>query len=318
MHVTVVGAGVLGQIYGVRLAAAGEQVAFVVRPERSGEASPFVLEQVNGPRRRDALDGPQRVTRIPGSTGAVLLAVRFDQLSGGAPLLEILREAPSVPLIAITPMLPGPRAAVEAALGRRLTAAMPGAAGYLDERGVVRYWLSALAPTLVDGDAVGGDAPVVDQLLHRLGKAGLPAHRERDVGALNAATTTAFFPLVAAIDAGGGVDGVLADRELLATVIDAARESDALGQKLGKVASWAYLLTRFVGPYTLKPAVTLARRLAPETLRFAESHFGPKLHAQHLAMGEAILALGRDLGLPTPALTRLVEVLRSRAAEPLP
>jgi 2-dehydropantoate 2-reductase len=317
MHVTVVGAGVLGRIYGVRLAVAGEQVSFVVRPERAGESSAFVLEQVNGPRRRDALDRPERVTRIPRAAGVVLLAVRFDQLTG-ASLLEIVREAPAVPLIAITPMLPGPRAAVEAALGRQLTAAMPGAAGYLDERGVVRYWLSALAPTLIEGNAASSSAPALDHLVHRLGKAGLPAHREREVGALNAATTTAFFPLVAAIDAGGGVDGLLADRELLATVIDAARESDALGQKLGKVASWAHVLTRFVGPYTLGPAVALARRLVPEALRFAQEHFGPKLHAQHLAMGEAILALAREHGLPAPALARLVEVLRSRAAEPLP
>jgi hypothetical protein len=314
MHVTIVGAGVLGRIYGVRLAAAGEQVAFVVRPERAGEVGSFVLEQVNGPRRCDVLDRPERVAQIPRNTAAVLLAVRFDQLSGASPLVGLLRDAPAVPLIVVTPMLPAQRAAVERPLGRRLTAAMPGAVGYLDERQVVRYWLTSVAPTLIEGDARGPDGPALDELLHRFGKAGLPAHRERDVGALNAATTTAFFPLVAAIDAGGGVDGLLADRDLFAIVIDAARESDTLGQKVGKVASWAHLLTRFVGPYTLKPAVALARGLAPETLRFADSHFGPKLHAQHLAMGAAILDLGREHGLPMPALGQLMDRLRARAA----
>ena len=318
MHVTVIGAGVLGRIYGVRLAAGGDQVAFLVRPERAAETSSFVLEQVNGPRRRDALERPERVTEVPRSTRAVLLAVRFDQLAGAdSPLLGLLRQAPAVPLIVITPMLPGPRALAEKALGRRLTAAMPGAAGYLDERAVVRYWLTSVAPTLVEGDPAdprgGSDGPAIEELLLHLGKAGLPAHRERNVGALNAATTTAFFPLVAAIDAGGGIEGILADKDLFATVIDAARESDALGQKLGKVASWAHLLTRFVGPYTLKPAVALAHRLAPEALRFAEEHFGHKLHDQHLAMGGTILELGREVGLPMPALERLMEVLRARA-----
>jgi 2-dehydropantoate 2-reductase len=330
MHVTVLGAGVLGRIYGVRLAAGGDQVAFLVRPQRAAETSPFVLEQVNGPRRRDALERPERVTEVPRATRAVLLAVRFDQLAGheggdphtpgpagaGSPLLGLLRQAPAVPLIVITPMLPGPRALVEKALGRRLTAAMPGAAGYLDERGVVRYWLTSVAPTLVEGDPAhprgGPDGPAIEELLLHLGKAGLPAHRERNVGALNAATTTAFFPLVAAIDAGGGIEGILADKDLFATVIDAARESDALGQKLGKVASWAHLLTRFVGPYTLKPAVALAHRLLPEAIRFAEEHFGHKLHDQHLAMGGTILELGREVGLPMPALERLMEVLRAR------
>lgn len=317
MHVTIIGAGVLGRIYGVRLAVGGDPVAFLVRPERAEETSGFTLEQVNGPRRRDVLDRPQRVTAVPRETKAILLTVRFDQLArSDAPLLALLREAPAVPILAITPMLPGPRALAEKILGRRLTAAMPGAAGYLDERGVVRYWLTSVAPTLVEGDPAdprgGPDGPAIDELLHRLGKVGLPAHRERDVGALNAATTTAFFPLVAAIDAGGGIERLLADRELFATVIDAARESDALGQKLGKVASWAHLLTRFVGPYTLKPAVTLAHRLAPEALRFAEEHFGPKLHAQHVAMGRAILELGREVGHPTPALERLMERIESR------
>jgi predicted dinucleotide-binding enzyme len=317
MHVTVIGAGVLGRIYGVRLAAGGDQVSFVVRPERAQESLPFVLEQVNGSHRRDALDRPDRVTEIPRGTRAVLLAVRFDQLTASdSALLAALKEAPPAPLIVITPMLPGPRAQVEKALGRRLTAAMPGAAGYLDERGVVRFWQTSVAPTLVEGDPGdprgGPDGPAIEELLVHLGKAGLPAHRERNVGALNAATTTAFFPLVAAIDAGGGIDRLLADKDLFAIVIEAARESDALGQKLGKVASWAHLLTRFVGPYTLKPAVVLAQRLAPETLRFAEEHFGPKLHAQHLSMGAAILDLGRGVGLPMPALEQLMETLRAR------
>jgi 2-dehydropantoate 2-reductase len=298
-----------------------------VRPGRAQESLPFVLEQVNGSHRRDALDRPDRVTEIPRGTRAVLLAVRFDQLTASdSALLAALKEAPPAPLIVITPMLPGPRAQVEKALGRRLTAAMPGAAGYLDERGVVRFWQTSVAPTLVEGDPGdprgGPDGPAIEELLVHLGKAGLPAHRERNVGALNAATTTAFFPLVAAIDAGHdggppqtpghGIDRLLADKDLFATVIEAARESDALGQKLGKVASWAHLLTRFVGPYTLKPAVVLAQRLAPETLRFAEEHFGPKLHAQHLSMGAAILDLGREVGLPMPALEQLMETLRAR------
>ena len=312
MHVTVLGAGVLGRVYGVRLAAGGDQVSFVVRPGREAETGAFVLEQVNGPRRRDAIERPLRVTRIPATTNAVLVAVRFDQLAEvDSPLMAVLRDAPAVPLVVFTPMLPKERVAAEHALGRHLAAAMPGAAGYVDERDVVRYWVTPLAPTLVDA-SVGTSAMdnALESLLFRLGKAGLPAHRERDVAGLNAGTTIAFFPLVAAIDAGGGIDGLLADRELLATVLEAARESDALGTKVGRVASWAHLLTRFVGPYTLKPGVTLARRLAAEAVRFAEAHFGPKLHDQHLAMGRAILELGREHGSPMPALSRLMDTLR--------
>ena len=40
MHVTIIGAGTLGRVYGLRLLAAGDEVAFVVRPARVEETSP--------------------------------------------------------------------------------------------------------------------------------------------------------------------------------------------------------------------------------------------------------------------------------------
>ena len=127
MHVTVLGAGVLGRVYGLRLAAAGDQVTFVVRPERVAEAKPFVIEQVNGPRRRDVIDAPARAARIPHATAAVLLGVRFDQIASSSPLVDVLREAPpNAPIVVLTPLLPKARAALERAIGRRLVAAMPG------------------------------------------------------------------------------------------------------------------------------------------------------------------------------------------------
>jgi 2-dehydropantoate 2-reductase len=315
MHVTIVGAGALGRVYGVRLAGAGATVSFVVRPARLGESSPIVIEQVNGPHRRDAIERPDRVAEVPRASSIVMVAVRFDQI-GGEEVAARLREAPKVPIVLLTPTLPRQRAALERALGRRITPAMPGLAGYLDDRGVVRYWVTKVAATLLD-DAAGkasAEGAALEDLARRLDKAGLPVHFQKDVAALNVATTIAFFPLVAAIDAGGGVDGALGDKDLVATVIEAARESEALGKKLGKVASWAHLLTRFVGPYTLKPGVALARGVAPETVKFVDAHFGAKLHTQHLAMGEAILALGEDLGHEMAALKRLMEMLRARAA----
>ena len=311
---TIVGAGALGRVYGVRLSASGEQVSFVVRPARLEETSPFVIEQVNGGKRRDVIERPERVAEVPRGTSAILLAVRFDQLAGPDPVVDRLRAAPPVPIVALTPLLPRQRAELEASLGRRVVPGMPSVSGYFDERSVVRYWLTKVASTLLD-DPPGSDGAVhaaVEEVARRLARAGISAHLERDVAALNVGTTTSFFPLIAAIDLGGGVDGVLADKELLGTVLDAAKESAALGQKIGKVASWAHLLTRFVGPFTLKPGVAMARSLAPETVRFVDTHFGPKLHAQHLAMGETILALGKDQGLPMPALGKLMDALRAR------
>lgn len=312
MHVTVVGAGALGRVYGVRLEAAGTQVSFLVRPQRAAENSSFVIEQVNASERRDTVERPHRVTEIPPHTSLVLVAVRFDQIAGEE-LGTLLGTAPRVPIAVLTPMLPKQHRALRHASGRSIIAAMPSVSGYLDERGVVRYWVVRLASTLFD-EPIGreNDRLILEEIARRLTNAGIGTHLERDVATLNAATTVSFFPLIASIDLGRGIDGVLADKELFTMVLDAARESEALAHKLGRVASWAGMLTRFVGPYTIKPGISLGRKLFPETLRFVEAHFGPKLHDQHVAMGDAILELGREHGVPMPKFEELIQKLKAR------
>ena len=311
MHVTIVGAGALGRVYGLRLVAAGNHVSFVLRPERVGETTPFTIEQVNGPKRRDELADVTRVAEVPPHADAVLIIVRFDQIDGA--LAGVLRGAPArAPLVALTPLLPEQHQELESAVGRPITPGMPGITGYLDERDVVRYWVVSVAATLLDdpGDANASARAAVETLAKTLTAAGTAARLERNVASHNAATTVAFFPLIAAIDIGGGVDGVLGDKQLLSTVLEADKECSALARRMGKVASWAGMLTKFVGPFTIKPGVGLARRLFPEAVHFVEMHFGRKLHAQHLAMGQAIVRIGATEGVQMPALQRLMARLR--------
>ncbi|AKT43009.1 ketopantoate reductase family protein [Chondromyces crocatus] len=317
MRIAFIGAGALGRVYGVRLATVGAEVTFVVRPERVHETSPFVVEQVNGSKRRDVLDHPRRVAEIPGEVDLILVTVRFDQLTeaGEGSVTELLRRGPDRPALLLTPPMPAQVRTLEQSLERHIFAAMPGVSGYIDERDVVRYWLTGVASTLIE-EPEGAPRETLEALAKRLTNADVPARLERDVSTYNAATTTAFFPLIASIDAGGGIDGVLADKVLLTTVLEAAKESDALARKLGRVAPWAHLLTRFIGQYTLKPGVVLARRVSPEAVHFVEAHFGSKLHAQHLAMGASILAIGQEHGVPLPALERLLQVLSSRNSAP--
>ncbi|AUX25267.1 oxidoreductase [Sorangium cellulosum] len=328
MRISIVGAGALGRIYGVRLAAQGDDVTFVVRPERVADAGPFVIEQVNGSR-RDALERPRLAAEIPADTEVVLVTVRFEQLApaqpdhGGAPpraaggrsVADLLRGGPAVPAVVLTPLMPPQRAALDQAAQRRVTPAMPSASGYLDERGVVRYWITGLASTLIDEEGgAPAERPTLEELARRLTSADVPARLERGVGAHNAATTTAFFPLIAAIDAGGGVVGLASDPRVLGAARGATRECTALADRLGKVAPWAKLLTRLAGPLTLKPGIQIARHLFPEALRFVDTHFGPKLHAQHLAMGATILALGREHGVRLPSLEQLMSLIAGREA----
>jgi 2-dehydropantoate 2-reductase len=325
MHVIVLGAGALGRIYGARLAAAGVQVSFVVRPKRLEETYSFVIEQVNGDKRRDVLEHPRRIAEIPKDATLVLLAVRFDQIDAlgreaDGPLATALRNAPAVPFIVLTPALAPQIDKLEKTIGRRVVPAMPGVAGYVDDvddRGVVRYWSTGLASTLLD-DAASGEAhsqtrDALEVLARRLTNDGLPTRFEKDVAALNAASTISLFPLIAAIDAAKGIDGVLADKVLLDTALAAAKECEGLAKKIGKVAPWAQVLSRFVGPYTIKPGVALARKLAPETVRFVERHFGPKLHEQHLALGDTISTIGREHGMEMPELDLLMKLVRGSA-----
>lgn len=322
MHVIVVGAGTLGRVYGARLATSGVAVSFVVRKSRIDDAHSFVVEQINGDKRRHTIERPRRITEIPDDATLVLLTVRFDQIDhvrhdSQDELARLLRAGPAVPVVVMSPMLPPQLDGLKSVVGRRVVSAMPGIAGYVDDvddRGAVRYWATGIAPTLFDDEASGEAHTLardtLEVLARRLTNDGLAARFERDVSSLNAASTTAFFPLIAAIDAGHGVDGVLGDKQLLDTALSAAKECEMLAKKIGKVAPWTQLLTRFVGPYTIKPGVTMARRVAPETVRFVEKHFGRKLHAQHLAMGETIRDLGREHGLEMPQLDQLMQILR--------
>jgi ketopantoate reductase len=304
MHVSFIGAGVLGRVYGTRLARSLVDVSFVVRPARLQESEPFVIEQVNGDQRRDALEAPKRVATAPAESSAVIVTVRADQL--GAELAPLVAEAPDAPVIVLTPLLPKARASLEHALGRPVVPAMPGVSGYLSDAGNVRYWIVKAQATLIEEGQSANERNSRGELARHLTRAGIPTRVEGSVGAMNAATTAAFFPFVLAIGLTGSVDAILADRKLLDLTLDAAKETEALAAHLGPIVPAASLLTKFVGPFTLKAGVSLAKRLYPESVSFVEHHFGAKLHAQHRATGEALLELAAKHHVATPALTELV------------
>jgi len=328
MHVAVVGAGALGRIYGARLCAAGERVSFVVRPSRANDHTPIRIESVSGkPSGQTVVDYPIRVTEVPPEADVVLVTVRFDQLDGvttdGKDLGGLLAGLRRALIVVLTPLFPAQKQRLEANVGHSVISAMPGVSGYEDDRGVIRYWTPKLTSTLIDDPdrsvtpaaRLSEERIVREQLARRLSEIGLPSRLERRVDRLNAATTVSFFPLIAAIAAGGGIDAALEDEELLELTMAAGEECDRLSRSIGKRASWANILTRFVGPFTLKAGVRLAKRSYPESVQFVDRHFGPKLHGQHIAMGQAISTLAKERGLETPALENMLRRLASAASD---
>jgi len=309
MHVCVVGAGALGRVYGVRLAVGGNDVSFVVRPSRLSEDDPFVVELISS-RRRDTLPKPNRVAEVPSDAEVVILAVKVDQIDDR--LASVLASAPHVPVVSVTPLFPQDYEKLEGLLGkeRPLVAAQPGVVAYERDPGIIRYWLPKVAPTLVDSDGPAAMAKFVDAL----NGSGIPAKLQARVRDCNPATTIAFFPLVLALDAGGGtVASVLADKDLLKDTFAALKDAQELAAKIGPLASWAGLLLKFATPLALKVGIKLAETAAPEAVRFVEVHFGQKVHEQHLKLGAYILELARKNGTRTGALERLLERVRQRA-----
>ncbi len=308
MRVAVVGAGALGRVYGVRLAAAGHDVTFVVRAARAATPRPFVLERANADGRRDRLDAPRLATEVPDDAEAAIVAVRVDHLDGD--LSAVLRRAEGVALVVVTPLLPRAKADLDGALGRPVVAAQPGVVAYENDAGVVRYWLPRVAPTRIEAS---GAPEAVVHLAQALDRAGLPTRLEPGVTQSNPATTATFFPIVLALDAAGGtVDDVLARGDVLDAMFAALRETRALAGRLGTSAPWAGTLARFASPLTLRVGVRLARSMSPEGVAFAERHFGQKTHAQNLAVARALVALLDDARLPRLALARLIALAESR------
>jgi hypothetical protein len=301
MHIAVVGMGALGCVYGVRLATrAAVDVTFVVRPGRSPH--PLRLSRIDGDGASDELPSPATDTRIPEHTDAVLVCVRAEQLD--ASLDALLVAAPGIPIVMLTPLLPHDWERLVRTHGSRLLAAIPGVVAYMTDDGRLRYWLPRLAPTLID--QTSPQPPEITELVSALCRAGLPARTELGVRETNPAITLSFVPLMMGIDAAGGIDALMAESELLRTVLDAVSEARVLASTIGKAPAWVDMLAAFLGPSMLKVGLVLARRRSPEALAYVEDHFGRKLHAQNVVMARAIVDLCREKGTRADALSSLL------------
>jgi 2-dehydropantoate 2-reductase len=308
MHVSVLGAGALGRVFGVRLArVAGVSVEFVVREARLAERGPFRVESAEGGEAH-VLDAPARVPAVSPHADAVIACVRGDGLDDA---LALASAGPDVPVVLTTPMLPRTYARVRAALGDRARATQSSVTGYVRPDGVTRYWISQTAKTLLD-DPRRGDA-ACDALVGALVRAGIDARLQLGVHESNPATATVFLPVLLALGAAGSSDALVADAALSDTMLRACDETRAIAEHVGKVALWAGLLTRFLGPYTLKMGVALAKRRSLEAVAFVEGHLAGDMRGQNAAMAREASAIAEEKGLGHEALDALVARSRGDA-----
>ena len=306
VRIAVVGVGALGSVYGARLAH-GAQVVFVVRDlDRAPRL--IHIDRVNGAAPHgDSLDAPAAALNVPEGTDAVLVTVRVDQLDD-ALLDKLARETKQDALVVVlAPLLPHRYQAARQKLGERLVAAMPGVIAYEPDAEAtpherrVRYWTPKSSPTLLD------ERPGVQTLVQLMNQVGLPAASSSSVTAINPATTIAFFPILTGIAAAGGsIDGMMNNDQIMKLGFAAAKETRALAKTIGDLPSWASLFFKFASPFTARAGIKLGKSRAPEAFVYLEKHFGKKLVAQNTAIFAEIARLAEERRVSIDNLRRLV------------
>ena len=135
MRVLIVGAGVIGTVYGAHLGAAGHAVSVLRHPPRTGDVA------ARGLAARDALTGRRAETRVQvvpdaaGSYDLVMAAVRSDQLAPACAQLTALAGAPAVLFFGNNP---GGRSGIPANVPGEIRLGFPGVGGVMRD-GVAEY-----------------------------------------------------------------------------------------------------------------------------------------------------------------------------------
>jgi Ketopantoate reductase PanE/ApbA len=310
VKVAVLGAGALGGVYGVLLAArGGVDVTFVVRPARASSKDPITIERVRK-NRRDTLDAPVRSSIVPPDTDVILLAVGTEDLDAlKGPIGNV-----AAPLVILTPMLPRDWARVREAFGDRAHAAMPSVVAYTrHEDGVIRYWLPP-APTKIDEPRPGSPSTdAVRELANALSKAGLRARLELGVHETNPATTVCFISIGMALSIAGSAQALTEDETLLSLTARACHEGVRLSHRIGTPEPWGSLTPVLAAPWAFRAWLGALPRVSPEALFYAEEHFGRKLKAQHRVMIQEMIDLAHEKGLPHDAFDELARRLAASA-----
>ena len=174
MKVLLVGAGVIGTVYGAHLAAAGMDVSVLGHGERTEEVARDGLLAV------DAKDGTRIAARVEVAAGTgeeafelILISVRRDQLR---PALEALGEPAGHPTILVFGNNPGGRAELGSELPFEVSLGFPGIGGSL-VGGVATYLRVVEQPTALEAVT----DPRLEKLAAELRKRGFAVQRLPDM-----------------------------------------------------------------------------------------------------------------------------------------
>lgn len=314
MRHLIVGAGAVGQAYGIALQQAGHTVTVLARPRQIGALEAGVPVTWAGWRRRTLTWKPAALLTnaaavTPGRFDAVWLCVPTPALTQGTWLSDLCARAGGATVVVLQPGL-----AVDALFeglvppSRRVTglialmswegplAGEPGPPG-------VHWWLPpGVSCTL------GGEPKRTAPLAQALSDGGLRTRAMgRDAVARQGAFGSAILTsLVAGLEVAGWSFS-RTGREQAARIVHSAREAAAVTAAVTGTPTPGGL--RLLAPWLLRLALWWVPRLAPIPLEaFFAAHFR-KVGAQTRDALATTIALGEAHGVPTPSLQALLAAL---------
>jgi 2-dehydropantoate 2-reductase len=174
MRVLVVGAGVIGTVYGAHLSAAGHAISVLGRPPRACQLAR------DGMTAHDVLGGGRASARVrvlqdtvDGRFDLVLVAVRSDQLAAACAKLAGLAGTPAVVFFGNNP---AGRSAISDQVPGDVLLAFPGVGGLLRD-GTAEYVRIPQQPTALEA----GSHARLDELEHALRGRGFAVQRVADM-----------------------------------------------------------------------------------------------------------------------------------------
>ncbi len=326
MRALIVGAGAVGQVYGLTLQRAGAQVGVFVKPKHAAAArAGYTLHPVGGARvgfQPDHCVVDAEGVGQQGPWDQVWLCMSSPGLRGWTDAGPALRAAgPDATVICLQPGLDdgvfvadhlGDAERVVHGLITMISwhAPLPGES--TDPPGVA-YWLPpAAAPPF------SGDERRVDPIVRALGEGGYKARRVDDVPSRTAFGAATLLPIIAALEAADWSLSGLRKGPWIGVGARAARESQALVAAHLGVAGGSSLLRLLLAPPVLRLGAAIAPIAAPFPLEvYLKTHF-TKVGDQTLAHLRRYLDLGAERGLPTAHLRQLRDALLTRRPDGSP
>jgi 2-dehydropantoate 2-reductase len=315
MHILLLGAGAVGQVYGHHLQGAGVQVDCLLRAKYVSEArAGFKLYRLQSKRSHDpsSFTPSQVFTDIDQLAGQsfdqIWLCIPTDALADSwlAELAGVLPE--STTIVSLQPGLDvaarlrshfGDRPIVSGLIGM-VSYQTPLAGDTQSLPPGVAYYLPAFAPSVF-----GGPPKVTSWIVTTLRRAGCPARLGADADAGAAFASCLLMPHMVALEMANWSLNTMWQRGLGTAAARACREATvAVARQLGTRPPWYRFLFR---AWLFRCVFVVARRFAPFALEpYLAYHFG-KVRGQTQLMMKSYRDCATRFRLPSDSLTQLFQ-----------